>query len=63
MIRYAHFVLACQIRHKRMSRDSFALEYAEREEGLAARVRLGVLFRAGQVEDQVGLDQGPGGDV
>lgn len=46
-----------------MPSNSLALEYAQWEKCLAARVRFGVLFRAGKVEDQVRLDQGSRWDV
>jgi hypothetical protein len=46
-----------------MSRNGFTLEYAQREPSLAATVGFGVLFRAGEIEDQVGLNEGSGRDV
>jgi hypothetical protein len=46
-----------------MPRNGFTLEDAQREPSLAAAVCFGVLFRAWQVEDQVGLNEGSGWDV
>jgi hypothetical protein len=46
-----------------MPRNGFTLEYTQREPSFAAAVCFGVLFRAGEVENQVGLDEGSGWDV